>query len=110
MMLSTSPNPRITISFPRSGLEAMPHENAGHISDALDELFISDNTVSPRAPLSIIASILPNAEIVIGEHNIGGSDQKDVRPDEKVNGKLAEALSVTEDLDIWIELLRLQAS
>lgn len=71
-----------------------------------------------RKPLSVSVSVLPNADIVVGENNIFGVNiakakselggDEDSSEDENKH-KLAHALDVTGDLDIWVEFIKNQA-
>ena len=127
--LWTSPTPKLTLTFSRAasapsrsnGVSAKP---AISLKDLLSNGEAAPNDSASRqvlAPISVAVEILSNAEIVIGENNIssvpkqrelamknnsdtgtGGTTQEN--DDSKT--KIARALDVTGDLDIWVEFIR----
>ena len=83
--------------------------SAMHAADSLDGFFATNNTAEARPPLSVVVSILPNAEIIVGENNIAAQENMEGKSAMGSKEKLAKALEVAEDFDVWIELLRRQA-
>jgi len=61
-------------------------------------------------PLSVSVSILPNADIVIGDENIQHvSDKSSGQDKDDHKSKLARALDIAGDIDVWVEFMKSQA-
>lgn len=104
--ISTSPAPKLTLTFARidEGDSATSSEDA-----ALDDFFADEGTAKWRPPISVALIVEPNARIVVHENNIwtakkvvGGRGEREER--------LAKALDVAADLDVWVEFVRGQAA
>jgi hypothetical protein len=109
MTLSTLPNPKLTMTFARgSGGDVEVDTTSKNADIGLDE-FLSDSVSSEAGPpISVAVSVLPNAEIAIGDNNVW-SAQKARKDQDEENSKLARILDVAADLDIWAEFVRSQA-
>lgn len=103
------PNPRLALTFARSGDDSSAQPDIQSQAVTLDDFFASDDTVQSRPPVSVNISVLSNAEIVVGENNIDVK-QKGTMTTDDVRKSLARALDMAADLDIWVEFVKNQAS
>jgi hypothetical protein len=72
----------------------------------LDDLFADTDHAETRPPISVNVSILPNAQIVVGKNNVEINKSKESKEE---NERLAHALDIAGDLDVWVGFLRTQA-
>ncbi len=100
--LSTSPAPKLTLTFARinEGDSVTSGEDI-----TLDQFFADEGTAERSPPISVALTVEPNARIVVHENNIwtakkvmGGHGERE--------GRLAKALDVAADLDVWVEFVR----
>jgi hypothetical protein len=110
MTFTTSPNPRLALTFAR----AISDVTNGHAAsmaqgkDSLDDFFAEDGTTTSGPPFTVNVSILPNANILIGNNNIvngeaQGTGKKRKRLDES---GLASVLDTAADLNVWVQFIR----
>lgn len=119
MTLSTIPNPRLAIVFPR----ARPHAAAAFTPDpdiaaqSLLSSFLSNSTNSNKdtadsISASVTIDILPNAEVSILDQNLlstRSAHTDDVAKEQEIEkqknniSKLSRALVISGDVGIWTE-------
>jgi hypothetical protein len=108
---STLPHPHLAITFARHR-EQITNQASAPSTDALeslDDFFADSQEAEVRPPIYVSVSVLPNAQIVIGENNVYGTKGAG-KSSKDSNEKLAHALDIAGDLDVWIEFLRAQAT
>ncbi|KIW07513.1 hypothetical protein, variant [Verruconis gallopava] len=105
MTFSSSPSPRVVLTFAR-GVDI--GDTPSMSADNLDEFF-SNDTLKAGLPVSVSISVLPNAEIVIGENNII-TDQKRGKVHDELNEKLSRALDLAADLNVWVEYVKMHVA
>lgn len=114
-LTSTLPPPHLTIVIPRdTGPRAPPAEDKMQNNAlSLDDLLSSSTTIDdhdPR-PISVAVEIGPNGHIIVIDHNVGVSageadgEGVDARTTakRKIAQRLARALDICGDLDLWAE-------
>jgi hypothetical protein len=112
MTLTTSPSPKLAMTFARRGDSGniKPEETSLSCQGInLDDLLTGNGAPEAGPPISVHVSILPNADIAIGNNNVWIAQRTDKGIEEK-NARLAQALDVAADLDIWVEFVKSQAA
>jgi hypothetical protein len=118
----TPPAPRLTVHIPRPSSSPAKEEKivqpesatpAG-VVDLLEGLMGdgNGNHSGPRAPLSVTLEVHPNAELVLGEQNVVEGvmhEDQDLEAQSQAADRVkrvARALEVSGDLDVWAEWVR----